>query len=317
MEIKRLIKEHGVGFVAGVAVTTILANNPLSCEGNEKKAAKSSVNTPTTLYVPTTEGQSSTTTYHSETTPSPSSSEILHTNEVKAWTEFFGYDVKIPSPPKQLFDVLNTARKKGITSFEPHYIPKLKLTKNTDYPGWQAKPRDEFWQNMAFLSKAQSPESVSLSFGGIWVLVDTTKKGDNENGNPAYIDEQLSIPFTDPNQAKAAKVPFGTSRFYKTRNAIYTNELPALAKFFRIGKDMVRLPKALEYNVLGNAFYPEWGDGDFEERFDEEFGNLNLFGSAGRNPDGPFSPGGLTVIQLGPDKETSYIGFRPMIVFSS
>ncbi|GEM_PF-2357167 len=299
-------RRHWKGITAaGLVATAYLAIAPKFAEDKKPQSIKNPSETPTTAFIP-------------EQHPNLSPSEAMRVNEEKAWSQFLGSHVDIPSPPQQLLDVLGNSNSKGF-NFEPHYIPTTTFSKDTSYPGWHSKPMDQFWTDIG---------TTSETIGGNWILIDTTKKTYDSHGDPSYSADPFSNMIADLRKSgKIISLGEG-SRVYVTRKEIYQYFNPTLALTLGINSDMVRLPKALEYNMLGNIFHPEWGEGNMEERFDEKrvydsrngdpngccVYDLSFYGS--KNELGTnVHDFGLSIIESGPDQGKYDIGFRPIIIF--
>lgn len=238
--------------------------------------------------------------------------------EIEAWSRFFGlraFTVSVPLPPKELFEVLNRVKARGITGFEPHYLPLIRFYNDNDYTGWKLRPGDSFWGDLS----NKHIDEFSSTLDGNWILIDTTKK-------PDYIDHNFPEMYThiyqnDPLKNFLGKlrrekkiqqgdvIPEG-SRFYLSWDVLHTEVFPRLAEEF--GFDHIRLPREIEFNILGNMHYPEWGEKTSWEHFHDQY-NLDRHVIGGAVQQGGLSSRGT---QLS-NEPSVYTGFRPMIVFPS
>jgi hypothetical protein len=72
------------------------------------------------------------------------------------------------------------------------------------------------------------------------------------------------------------------------------------------------LPRAIEWNYLGNAFHPEWGDTNTWEWFDDSYQN-----GTRRLRGGDSEYGGLSDVDWGvPARRRDGLGFRLLVRIS-
>lgn len=167
---------------------------------------------------------------------------VVQVREQAAWTNFFGHEVEVPPPPQELLEIWGIAKEKGLTTFEAHYLPAVDISRKTRYPGWQFKLADKFWQR-------NSTKQVKTSNEGKWVLVDAITDSEVEQN--------------DPLTSVTNKDRLGAS-WNQTQAVI----LPSLADSLGIYPKHVRLMTALEYNLIGNVFHPEWQEGELAQWFE-------------------------------------------------
>lgn len=244
-------------------------------------------------------------------------SACLVQNEQEAWTKFLGKKIEIPEPPQALFDTLKKAKEISWYIFDPHYLPKLEFKKTDDYPGWNIKPNPFYWDyiNIGGLN-------VSASFiDSSWVLIDKTQKPYDEAGLQIYANDPLGNLIGELRYQKKILgrkgMPMG-SRFAISWEELHQSVLLQIAKILALNKNQVRLPKVIEFNLLGNVFYPEWGRTDTAEWFEDKIRFCDYAFKAcligGISP--KIRGSGLSrFFRSDPGIGSSTIGFRPMIVF--
>jgi len=228
--------------------------------------------------------------------PTSTSEDVkkLVESEKKALAEFFGKPIKVPKPPAELFKMQEHMRSLGLYGFEAHYIPDEVFAKDAPYPGWKVRPNDWFWKQI----KDGKVSDEALKTGGHWVLIDTTPKPNYQNGAQVYEDD----PFKDI-------LPNG-SRFNLSWDQLHNDILPKIVKKLGVPQSQLRLPKAIEFNVLGNMHHKKWGETSTYEWFEDGFGaDSRLIG-------GRSDVGGLAVVlHYSSASPNVYVGFRPLIVF--
>lgn len=286
----------GVLFVGGVGVIK-------SCSGDE------SINlTPGVTQTSEASGQTNSGEKQAESEErTPTAQEIkkeLQLHEETAWNGFLGHEIDVPPPPQKLLDTWKEAKEKGFTSFEAHYIPKLTIKGNESYPGWKVKPNDWILYNYG-------PDILKLQKH--WILIDnTTELGQNDPFGSVV--EELR------DKGRIDDFTPRNSRLHASKDELNEAINPAIAKELGVSSVMVRAPKAIEYNLIGNIFHPEWGAGNVDIWFDD----TNYGGSTSNSEESDglsnlAQNGGFERGDGGGDAafdSTPMIAFRPMIVFS-
>lgn len=252
----------------------------------------------------------------------------LVTSEVQAWQSFLGEKIDVPPPPQELLDTQKRAREKGITTLEPHYLPAIGLAETVippsrrtkkgggpfprepkALPGWSVKPNDWFWEQI----KGGSIDKDATELSGQWVLIDNSPKPPYDNGKQNYESDPLRpLMIRMRDEDKIASSPTSASRFSTSWDELHEKVLPELAHDLGVRNEQVRLPKAIEFNVLGNMHHKEWGETNTWEWFEDKFA------SGSRLIGGSSDDGGLAYVSWNqPGRRSGSIGFRPLIVFSS
>ncbi len=228
--------------------------------------------------------------------------------EKAAWEEnFSGVEQEIPYPPQELVDALKRVKEQGVNSFEPHYLPPIILKEEDDYPGWKVKPLDWYWG----LITVGNIDKDAAKLPGAWVIVDGMQKPNYANGNQMYEDDFLVTVLNKlRDEGKIHNTIGGRagSRFDISFDEISQHVNPVIAKLLGVDANQVRLPKEIEFNVLGNMFHPEWGNTSTYEWLEDKFGGgSRLFGGGSE----------ITSLSRRLSRDSlDRIGFRPLIVFS-
>jgi len=167
-----------------------------------------------------------------------------------------------------------------------HYSPGVEITKDNTFPG-QTKKLDADIYKWIVEAKI-SPEAAKLPKG--WILIDTRAKPNYASGDQMY-ENDLLAPVLEKLRLAGYISSFKqtSSRFNISADELNKAEVQiALAETLKIKLEQLDLPPATLYNYLGNAFYPEWGETNTWEWFQEEY-------SGGRRLDGGLSgAGGLS-----------------------
>lgn len=229
----------------------------------------------------------------------------------EAWKQFLGREIVVPQPPQELLDVWTHAIEQGITVFEAHFLPKTELKQNSKYPGWLVKPKEWFWQKI----KEGKVAKDAAKLKGSWVLIDASPKPNYNDGQQLYENDPFAQTIVTLRGKDAIQTPANTpstSRFKISWDEIHGQVLPEIARLLEVEGKKVRLPKEIEFNIIGNIHHPEWGQTNTWEWFEDSFE------ADGRLCGGDSSHGGLA--DVGDDwsgDRSDGIGFRPLVVFPS
>lgn len=240
--------------------------------------------------------------------------ERLVAQEKEAWKSFRGKDVEVSTPPQELFDVWTRANEQGITVFEAHFEAPMEFKQNSNYPGWKVKPEPWYWNQI----KAGSVAKDAANLGGVWVLVDGSRKPTYGSGKQLYENDPFGPILARLRQEGKIAVPDSykhvpeTSRFAVTPDEREAHFNLALADILGVDVSQIGILKEIEFNVLGNMHHPEWGQANTSEWLDDKFGDgYRLIGGHSDN-------GGLArVYYRWSDRRLDYWGFRPKVVFPS
>lgn len=239
----------------------------------------------------------------------PTAEELVR-KERDAWQRFFGKEIDVPNHPEELIKTLERLSELGILGFEAHYLPKVSFAKDDEFPGWKVKPDEWFWNEASIKAK---------SLSGNWVLNDGRPKPKTvmeyyeqmyKNDFLAPLIERLSqegrVKHFQP-KYRDYYLPDG-SIFSISWEEIHWAVLPELKRMIGVPHNQLRLPKAIEFNVLGNIHHPEWGEVFPQWWFEDEYaveGHLIRGGS-----------GGLARIDYAPyEYQSDTLGFWPLVEF--
>lgn len=230
--------------------------------------------------------------------------ELLRDKEAAKLSAFFGEPISVPRAPQTLWKALDATKAARINIFSPHFLPLVKIDKDGKYPGWKRKPQDWFWEQLV----ERELDEASADLPGVWVLVD--KSG--------YQRDPLEPMLGGLFESRYRKSDFPTLEDYDPRVDISADELdmkvyPEISNRLKLNSAnvVVRSPRAIEFNFLGNLHYPEFGKSPNSIWLED------LHKSGSRLVSGNAKRGGLSGIDWRrPDQRYDVVGFRPMIVFA-
>lgn len=255
---------------------------------------------------------------------SPELREIID-RETRKLQEFFGLEVfndeireVPPLPPEVTPERVREWRELG---FELHYLPEITMAEDRDFPGWRHKPGKRYTPGqqygLEFYDEIKNgnlaPDSATLP--GSWILADSREKPDYQNGKQLYPnDDQIGAILKDLREQgiiQAFDPP--TSRFNLSWDELHSTELTSrLASLLGVPPDKLRLPRAIEWNYLGNAFHPQWGTTNTWEWLEDSYQ-----GGRRRMRCGGSRGGGLSGVYWNvPGDRYGYLGFRRLVVLS-
>lgn len=201
--------------------------------------------------------------------------------------------------------------------FHTHFLPRVFMNEAAAWQRWRDRPSPFFYRSIRDGKLPASAQELS----GKWILIDARDKPKKER---AWISESdvgwLRLFGFDPKAflQKSQKQGFEReyleqalaasghgSRFCMTRGDIDALK-PAVRRLLAIPADThIRLPFFCEYNYLGNAFYPNWGNTQTWEWLEDLFDGKNYLASGSRS---------VGAIGVDPSKHWSTIlTFRPVI----
>lgn len=200
--------------------------------------------------------------------------------------------------------------KLGITGFEPHFLPRVSLTEESEIPGWKVRPASGFWQGIK--NGQISQDAAELQEG--WYLVDGRQKPNYDKGQQRY-DNDYVEPIvrnlrTTGKIQKYSSVS-DSSRFGTSPDEIEQIILPELVRITGAKGDLTA-KRYIEFNIWCNMFHPEWGQTNTAEWFADKFGD-------DRRLRGGYSiHGGLAYVgHAWVGGRTDGIAFGPVVRFSS
>jgi hypothetical protein len=238
--------------------------------------------------------------------------------EAEKLREFFGYDVEIPAIPAEVTPERYERWKE--MGFELHYLPDEELAEERDLPGWKKKPGkryapDQSWGIEFFdeIKNGNLPKD-SLKLPAAWVLADSREKPKYENGKQIYKEDALGTVLEELRKKKViTDFTVKGSRFNISWDELNKPEVKqAIAEALDVPPEALRLPRAIEWNYMGNVYHPEWGGTNTWEWFDDSYqkGQRRLYGGGSER-------GGLSnVYWFDPGVRSDDLGFRLQVVFS-
>lgn len=217
--------------------------------------------------------------------------------------------------PKEVLEILQRAEKAGICVFEPYHFSGITLTQDTRVDGWNEKPGDWFWKQIEMGRIRQDPSRLPRA----WVLSDNTPRPGYNRGKQLHENDPLGTVLAklreDGKIKTFERIP-KTSRFGISYNELTQVVLPEIARILGIESVQVRLPRAIECNVIGNLKHPEWGEHGantaewLQDSFEYSGRYYRLIGG------NPVSSDLTSVIYDSPDKRFGSVAFRPLVVIS-
>jgi len=244
--------------------------------------------------------------------------------------EFFGKHFDVPPIPESITkEHLDFWQENG---FKLQYWPNIRMEEEAKYPGWVHKPgkrnnpKDQGLEFYDELDKIKNlPENVSNpnlkdlepdELPGVWMLVDSRKKPDWDNGNQSYATEEMNDSLVqnvlkqllsdkvlnqDAAECLRSKIQpsvFSNPKFWEAfKQALKLNDIPNAT---------VRLPRTIEANIMGQG--PDYNDTSTYE-WNEEF-----YSSGRRLISGYSDCGGASCVSWYDDPDDG-LGFRPLVVF--
>lgn len=210
--------------------------------------------------------------------------------------------------PQEVSEVLDRAKDAGITSLEPYHLSGVTLAQDSQVEGWNKRPEPRFWERIA------NGEIAPAKLPDAWVLVDKTERPGYKDGKQLHENDPFGSLLKRLRREKKVETIKGipeTSRFGLSHDELTKVVLPEIATLLGVDASQVRLPKAIEFNVIGNSKHPEWGNTNTWEWFADGFGvSRRLFG-------GGSGDGGLTLVpHLWSDNHYVNVAFRPLVVVS-
>ncbi len=155
---------------------------------------------------------------------------------------------------------------------EPHFLPKVSMNRDSQFPGWKVKPENWYWQQLQAgkILRDRNGELVAdknAELEGITVLVDTRLKPRYKNGEQMWKGDTLlgQILIQLREEEKIAKYEYSAqdSRFGVSADGWEEQLKPALAEKLGLPVDQVRFERAIEANAIPQLFsyLPRCDDG--------------------------------------------------------
>lgn len=212
--------------------------------------------------------------------------------------------------PQEVSDILQRAERAGLTFFEPHHLSGVTLQQDLAVEGWDKKPENWYWEQIKNGKISQGASRLS----GSWVLIDKTVRPDYKDGKQLHVNDSLGTLLARLRKENKISIIKGipeTSRFGISFDELTNFVLPEIARLLGVEVSQVRLPKEIEFNVIGNFKHPEWGTANTWEWLEDKLGDSRrLFGG--------FSVfGGLSHVALALSVDRNdLMAFRPLVAVS-
>ncbi len=256
--------------------------------------------------------------------------QAIHEREFHRLREFFGQDFNnhsILTIPAGITPEL--VRFWEQNHFRLEYWPAMQMNEELELPGWEHKPGKRYTPGaqygIEFFDEVEAIQNLSdnqenpnlqgltpLDLPGAWVLKDTRPKPNYQNGSQTYAHDEL-IQGVIKDLVRQGVVNQEASQGH--RNKIHPDVFKKPEFWEAIGANlgvdripgaMVRLPRTIESNVMGQG--PGFNDTSTYE-WNEEY-----YGSGRRVVSGGSDRGGASVVSWGGRAVVS-VGFRPLVVF--
>ncbi len=251
--------------------------------------------------------------------------------EQKTWQDFFGKEIDVPLPPREMREIMYAAYGLKWPTVEPVYIPLIgyddpkAFDPKATYPGWWLKPDHNFWQ----MVEEGQIGNESVQFGGYWAVYDVTTKPDVPlfgRGRQMYKADLLgNDPFgrllaalRGSKTGLIAFSPFFDNMPKKSRFALSPDEidkivLPEILQRLGVDKSLwtIRLPKTIEYSLLTSRFQKKIPT--LVPECAEWFADRDTSGKflAGGNE---YNRGIMGVYTGASNTHDELVGFRPIII---
>jgi len=155
---------------------------------------------------------------------------------------------------------------------EPHFLPKISLQQDDNYPGWKVKLEGWFYNQVAAgkILRQVGSELVpveAVNLGSIALLVDPRLKPDYKSGKQIWDDDEaLGLVVQSLRKAgRIAKYEYGpkSSRFGVSADEWEAEIKPAWAEKLQLEPSQVRLELAEEANIIPRLYpyMPRKADG--------------------------------------------------------
>ncbi|MBF8249643.1 MAG: hypothetical protein HW400_244 [Candidatus Levybacteria bacterium] len=212
--------------------------------------------------------------------------------------------------PQEVSAILQRAEKAGIGVFEPYRLSGVTLNKDSKVDGWNKKPESWYWKQIENGEVSQDTSKLPDT----WVLIDKTVRPDYQNGKQLHENDSFGPLLKRLRKEKKIQTVKGipdTSRFGISPDELTQVVLPEIAKILGVDASAVRLPKEIEFNIIGNFEHPEWGKANTWEWFADKFGDDD------RLVGGLSGYGGLARVRhFWSGDRGDFIAFRPLVVVS-
>ena len=169
---------------------------------------------------------------------------------------------------------------------EPHFLPRMAMDRNLNFPGWKIKPEKWYYDQIAKgnvfrQTSGESKIDRQVELEGIAVLIDTRRKPNYDNGRQMYEDDGFlgSIIAELRKKGKIAGYDDGpsSSRFGVSADEWENRVKPVYAVKLGLAASQLRLERVIEANAIPQIYthMPRKDDGKtntwvwYEEYFED------------------------------------------------
>ncbi len=216
--------------------------------------------------------------------------------------------IELPTLTEEQVEKIKEVQEKD-PHFELHYLPELEINENTKLPD----DFTEFPNKMFKWLKENKIDSESLKLEEQYILIDNRPKPEHQDGQQLYEDDKIMEDLIKDLRNKG-EIEHDKDYPIQSRNKTSYEDLkdkilPKYAKELNLKQDQTRLPKYIEFYMLGNLYHKKWGESNTYEWHDDRYGSSHaLMG-------GDSDRGGLSRVDWdGRGGHWPDAGFRPLVV---
>ena len=252
--------------------------------------------------------------------------ERILENEVKLHRIFFGekFDLTEFEATLQKYGE-DKVRRWNALGLEPHFLPEITMSRETEFPGWKVKPDEWLYLKVKegkilrqrFDGELQVDHNA-FALEGVTVLVDTRLKPTHKEDKQMWADDHL---FLGPIMERLRDEKRITENYYGLQSSRFDVSIdewaheirPAVADFLGLGCSQIRLERAIEMNVIPQLYphMPRKDDLATDRGFSWIWLEEYFAVRANRLVGGQFYYGGFAFV-FWPDALRSYGCFRPL-----
>ncbi|MEI8360915.1 MAG: hypothetical protein WCG01_02210 [bacterium] len=200
----------------------------------------------------------------------------IRKGEAMALEKFFGEKIEVSFLPKEITqDKLEQWKQLGL---DLHYLPEINMNKSAKYPGWRKKPHSGAFGMWDMINKGTFPKDITQLKSG-WFLIENIKKPWRISmGETQEYEDDLLAAIISGLKSKGVVDEAAIAESSKTgkikkesRCSITLDELEdertkkEFASIFAVSPECIDYPRAIEFNVLANMYYPQLGQANSSE----------------------------------------------------
>lgn len=197
--------------------------------------------------------------------------EGIYEREKEGLLYFFGEQIEVsPLPAMITPDRIRSWREQ---LFELHFLPKIRIKREGNYPGWRIRPEDTVFRDERFPDTAQY-------LPGAWLLVDGRDKPEAPeilDGDIEGYEDDIFVDVLEELRTDGVLSDFGRGSFRARLSGIELQKpvvrlaCATILGINRLPGAHLRLPRGLEYNVLTNIHYRQWFMTELGEWFEDGY----------------------------------------------